>query len=234
MATLLDRDQNLLAALREREPTAAEALITAYGDRAYRLAMRITGNAQDAEEVVQDALCTVSWRIDHFRSEAAFRSWLFRIVSSGCVFESVSNHPRTPSSSHPQWLERARTRECEARERRGGQAMTRLRRASVIAVLSSVACAATASAERTWILWSQGIRNKAAITWFTVGAYPSLNECRTALKEAAGNLHNSGYELISTAESITAVKDDDNFTGLTCLPDTVDLRRAEGKMNDAP
>jgi len=41
MATLLDRDQNLLAALREREPTAAEALITAYGDRAYRLAMRI-------------------------------------------------------------------------------------------------------------------------------------------------------------------------------------------------
>ena len=55
MATLLDRDQNLLAALREREPTAAEALVTAYGDRAYRLAMRITGNAQDAEEVVSGA-----------------------------------------------------------------------------------------------------------------------------------------------------------------------------------
>jgi RNA polymerase sigma-70 factor, ECF subfamily len=82
MATLLDRDQDLLAALREREPTAAEALITAYGDRAYRLAMRITGNAQDAEEVVQDAFCTVFWRIDDFRGEAAFRSWLFRIVTN--------------------------------------------------------------------------------------------------------------------------------------------------------
>jgi hypothetical protein len=46
MATLLDRDQDLLATLREREPTAAEPLITAYGDRAYRLAMRVTGNAQ--------------------------------------------------------------------------------------------------------------------------------------------------------------------------------------------
>ena len=106
--------------------------------------------------------------------------------------------------------------------------MMRLRRASVIAVLSSLAWAVTASAERAWILWSQGVRNKTAINWFTVGAYPSLNECRTALQEAAKNLQSSGYELVDTVESITAIKDNDNFTGLTCFPDTVDPRGPKG------
>src|SRR3989442_13388645 len=52
----VDRDHALLEALREGEPTAAERLVTTYGDRAYRLALRITGNRADAEEGVQDAL----------------------------------------------------------------------------------------------------------------------------------------------------------------------------------
>jgi hypothetical protein len=56
----------------------------------------------------------------------------------------------------------------------------------------------------------------------------------TPPQETAVGLQKSGYDLVDTAESITAIKDDDNFTGLTCLPDTVDPRRAEGKTNDAP
>jgi len=53
------RDLDLLEALRLHEPTAAERLVTTYGERAYRLATSITGNEQDAEEVVQDAFWTV-------------------------------------------------------------------------------------------------------------------------------------------------------------------------------
>jgi RNA polymerase sigma-70 factor, ECF subfamily len=77
-----DRDRDLLDALRRREPMAAERLITRYGERAYRLASRITGNGPDAEEVVQDALWTVVRKIDTFRGEAAFGSWLYRIVAN--------------------------------------------------------------------------------------------------------------------------------------------------------
>src|SRR6185436_604914 len=51
-----DRDEALVDALRLREPAAAERLVARYGGRAYRLAVRITGNAEDAEEVVQDAM----------------------------------------------------------------------------------------------------------------------------------------------------------------------------------
>src|SRR2546425_13206035 len=42
-----DRDLDLLEALRRREPTAAERLVTTYGDRAYRLATSITGTGQE-------------------------------------------------------------------------------------------------------------------------------------------------------------------------------------------
>src|SRR5438309_6707524 len=51
-----DRDWRLVEALRLREPTAADRLVATYGDRAYRLAVRIAGNEQDAEEAVRDAV----------------------------------------------------------------------------------------------------------------------------------------------------------------------------------
>ena len=93
MATRLDPDQDLLTALREREPTAAEALITAYGDRAYRLAVRITGNQQDAEEAVQDAFWSVVRKIDMFRGDSAFGSWMYRIVSNA-AYEKIRRRRR--------------------------------------------------------------------------------------------------------------------------------------------
>src|SRR2546425_7078812 len=62
-----DRDWRLVRALRLREPTAADRLVATYSDRAYRLAVRITGNEQDAEEAVQDAFWSVVRKIDTFR-----------------------------------------------------------------------------------------------------------------------------------------------------------------------
>jgi len=80
--TRTDRDGSLVAALRRGDPMAAERLVTTYGDRAGRLAMRITGSAEDAEEAVQDAFLSVIRKIDTFRGESAFGSWLYRIVAN--------------------------------------------------------------------------------------------------------------------------------------------------------
>jgi RNA polymerase sigma-70 factor (ECF subfamily) len=77
-----DRDATLVAQLRRQEAGAAEELIGAYGDRVYRLAIRITGSPSDAEEVTQDALWTASRKIDSFRGAAAFGSWLYRITAN--------------------------------------------------------------------------------------------------------------------------------------------------------
>jgi len=80
--TRADRDGDLLGALRRGEARAAELLVTRYSERAYCLASRITGNGEDAEEVVQDAFWAVVRKIDSFRGEAAFGSWLHRIVAN--------------------------------------------------------------------------------------------------------------------------------------------------------
>jgi RNA polymerase sigma-70 factor (ECF subfamily) len=78
----VDRDAALVEALRRQDPGAADALVAAYGDRVYRLAIRITSNEQDAEEVVQDALWTAARKIDTFKGESAFGSWLYRITAN--------------------------------------------------------------------------------------------------------------------------------------------------------
>ena len=87
-----DRDRDLLQALRRREPMAAEDLVTSYGERAYRLASRITGHGSDAEEVVQDAFWTVVRKIDTFRGESAFGSWLYRIVANA-AYQRLRRRP---------------------------------------------------------------------------------------------------------------------------------------------
>ena len=78
----IDPDAALVEQLRRQDAGAAEALVAAYWDRVYRLAIRITGNASDAEEVVQDALWTASRKIDTFRGAAAFGTWLYRITAN--------------------------------------------------------------------------------------------------------------------------------------------------------
>jgi RNA polymerase sigma-70 factor (ECF subfamily) len=78
----LDRDAGLVEGLRRQEPEAVEALVATYGDRVYRLAIRITGDSSDAEEVVQDALWAAARKVDSFRGTAAFGSWIYRIAAN--------------------------------------------------------------------------------------------------------------------------------------------------------
>jgi RNA polymerase sigma-70 factor (ECF subfamily) len=88
-----DRDWRLVSALRLRKPTAADRLVATYGDRAYRLAVRITGSEQDAEEAVQDAFWSVVRKIDTFRGDSAFGSWVYRIVTNA-AYETMRRRPQ--------------------------------------------------------------------------------------------------------------------------------------------
>ncbi len=77
-----DTDAPLVEALRREDPSAAEELVERYGDRVYRLALRITGSNEDAEEAAQDALWTAARKIGMFKGESAFGSWLYRITAN--------------------------------------------------------------------------------------------------------------------------------------------------------
>ena len=78
----VDRDAALVEALRQDDPSAPETLVETYGDRVYRLALRITGSNEDAEEAAQDALWTAARKIHMFKGESAFGSWLYRIAAN--------------------------------------------------------------------------------------------------------------------------------------------------------
>jgi len=93
-ARRVDRDAALVESLRRRDESAAERLLETYGDRVYRLAIRITGNEQDAEEVVQDALWTAARRIDTFKGDSAFGSWLYRITANTAYQKLRGRHGR--------------------------------------------------------------------------------------------------------------------------------------------
>ena len=75
-------DERLQRDLLAQAPDAAETLVHQYGARIYRLARRITGNPEDAEEVSQDVLWTIVRKIGTFKGESALGSWIYRITAN--------------------------------------------------------------------------------------------------------------------------------------------------------
>lgn len=57
-----------------------EYLVATYQKLAYTLAIKICGNNEDAEEVVQDSFMKAFRALDQFRSTAKFSTWLYKIV----------------------------------------------------------------------------------------------------------------------------------------------------------
>src|SRR5262245_10418684 len=79
-----DADAELVEALRRHAADGAERLVERYGDRAYRLALRITGTRQEAESAVEEGLRAVLGAIDTFTGTGAstFEPWIVRSVAS--------------------------------------------------------------------------------------------------------------------------------------------------------
>ncbi|MGH7356652.1 MAG: RNA polymerase sigma factor [Candidatus Rokuibacteriota bacterium] len=90
----VDADAALVEALRSADPEAAERLVDRFGSRVYRLALRITGSNEDAEEVTQDALWTAARKIGTFKGESAFGSWIYRIAANAAYQKLRSRKSR--------------------------------------------------------------------------------------------------------------------------------------------
>jgi RNA polymerase sigma-70 factor (ECF subfamily) len=93
-ACIVDEDKDLLDRLADNDEIAFRSLVERHIDRAYAIALRILGNAADAEDVVQDTMLKV-WthrgRWQHGR--AKFSTWLYRVVSNRCI--DLRRKPRT-------------------------------------------------------------------------------------------------------------------------------------------
>jgi RNA polymerase sigma-70 factor (ECF subfamily) len=73
-------DSHLVPRAQCGEHRAFNLLLGKYRNRLVTLSMRYTHNRADAEDAVQEALLKAYRGLPHFRGEAAFYSWLFRIA----------------------------------------------------------------------------------------------------------------------------------------------------------
>ena len=73
-------DAELLRRARDRDEAAIRSIIRSNNRRLYRLARGILRNDSEAEDVVQEAYVLAFTRLDSFRGESSFSTWLARIA----------------------------------------------------------------------------------------------------------------------------------------------------------
>ncbi len=66
-------------------PASPEQVFLQYAPRVYNLARRMLGNDADAEDVTQDVLLQVVRKLDTFRGEADFGTWLHRVTVNAAL-----------------------------------------------------------------------------------------------------------------------------------------------------
>ncbi|MEJ2881031.1 RNA polymerase sigma factor [Pedobacter sp. GR22-6] len=86
-------DQYLDSAIRG-ESKGLEYLVNKYRDMAYSIAIRITGNVEDAEEVVQDGFLKAFTNLNRFRRASKFSTWLYRIIYTTALSKVSTKKPR--------------------------------------------------------------------------------------------------------------------------------------------
>ena len=80
MTTHLENENTLVADARAGNGDAFAALLSQYDTRLFRLALRITGNQQDAADALQEALLKAYRGLEGFRGDSRFYTWIVRIV----------------------------------------------------------------------------------------------------------------------------------------------------------
>ncbi len=78
-------DRALLAAHVAGDDTAFGQLLTRHRDRLWAVALRTTGDPEEAADALQDALVSAFRRADSYRGDAAVTTWLHRIVVNACL-----------------------------------------------------------------------------------------------------------------------------------------------------
>lgn len=72
---------------------AFETLVDKYHDRVYRLAFRLLGNVQDAEDVTQEVFTQVFLSLKSFKGKSSFYTWLFRITYNVSISQRRRRRP---------------------------------------------------------------------------------------------------------------------------------------------
>ncbi len=73
-------ENSLIAACRAGRTEAFGVLVQRYQDRLYPTMLRLTGSADDALDLLQDAFLRAFEKLDRFQGESSFYTWVYRIA----------------------------------------------------------------------------------------------------------------------------------------------------------
>ena len=74
-----------VARAKQGDADAFALLVQTYETSVYRLALRMCGNAHDAEEVAQEAFMAAWKGLPSFRGESKFSSWLYQLTTNAAI-----------------------------------------------------------------------------------------------------------------------------------------------------
>lgn len=80
-----DSDAALVSRAREGDQDAARALVERHSARLFQLAYRMTGNEQDAEDIVQESFLKAFRGLNRYDDRAEFGAWLRRVASNTAI-----------------------------------------------------------------------------------------------------------------------------------------------------
>lgn len=89
----MSQQSNLHEALPQGD--AINDLFTQHYPSSLRTAYRILRAKEDAEDAVQTAYCAAFRRLNQFRGESSFNTWITRIVVNCCLMQLRERHVRT-------------------------------------------------------------------------------------------------------------------------------------------
>jgi RNA polymerase sigma-70 factor (ECF subfamily) len=93
-----DPDGALVERSQAGDDQALRALYQRHRVRLYTMAVRLTGNRSDAEDIVQETFVK-AWRsLSAFRGEASFGTWLYRIALNLCRDLHRRRRPTEPEA----------------------------------------------------------------------------------------------------------------------------------------
>jgi RNA polymerase sigma-70 factor (ECF subfamily) len=75
----------LIRRAQEGDRSAFEALVRLYDQNVLRLALQVVGSPEEARDLYQEAFLKVYRSLRHFRLEARFSTWLYRVVMNVCL-----------------------------------------------------------------------------------------------------------------------------------------------------
>lgn len=80
-----DEDRSVVEACRRGEAWAFKTLYQKYARRVYSFARRFVGDEGHAEDVVQEVFLQVFRKLEGFRGDSKFSTWLFRVTVNSCM-----------------------------------------------------------------------------------------------------------------------------------------------------